>query len=75
MNRDIGQECCDVTDNLPVNWKIYWSRTVPDVCYLVTETNVIRFQNMNDLEDYVDRIEDEETLAVIAEAEASDYGN
>lgn len=61
--QDLGKRCCNVSDNMPVDWFVFYSKTQADVCYLVKPDNVIlRFQSMELLEDYVDELEDDPEL-------------
>jgi len=60
-SEDLGLECHTVTDNLPCDWKIFYSKSIKGVCYLITDDECLLFNSINSLEDYVDSLEESDT--------------
>lgn len=54
MDKDFGKECYEYTYYLNVGWRIFWSKTTANVCYLLTDGAIHRFNNIDELKDHVD---------------------
>lgn len=64
MPKDLGDQELTVTDNLPADCSIWKCTTDEDARYLCQGGFYTRFDNLNDLENYVDEMVENEAAGL-----------
>ena len=54
---DVGKRCYTVSDNAPVNWSVYLSKTSADRRYVFTGTEWLVFETEEEMERQADDID------------------
>jgi len=57
IKTDLGKQCCTMSDNIPCDWVIYFSRTNSAKRYVNTGTSWLVFSSEDEMDNYADSLD------------------